>query len=67
MHWQKEDHCEAWSPEKQVQPTNKSREEETHVGTVMHYNQKAEQLKQDPNAVKGLKGQVTKSELYFPE
>jgi len=46
MHWQKEDNCEAWSPEKQVQPTNKSREEETHVGTVMHYNHKAEQQKQ---------------------
>lgn len=35
MHWQKEHNFEALSPENQVQPTNKSREEETHVGTVM--------------------------------
>ncbi|KAI4803326.1 hypothetical protein KUCAC02_006877 [Chaenocephalus aceratus] len=43
---QKEHHFKAWSPEKQVQPTNKSREEETRVGTVMHYNHKAEQQTQ---------------------
>lgn len=35
MHWQKEHNFEALSPENQVQPTNKGREEEEeiHVGT----------------------------------